>query len=64
MQNDSFLRWREVQSITGLSKTTVWRLQKKGQFPKNYRLGENSVGIRASELAEWMQSRPIAGGQS
>ena len=31
MQNE-FLRWPRVRQLTGLSRSTVWRLEKNGQF--------------------------------
>lgn len=54
---DRFLRDREVRKLTGLSRTTRWRLEAKGQFPKRRKLSENTVGWLASEVADWLESR-------
>lgn len=55
--NDRFIRESETSEITGLSKTTHWRLEKAGQFPKRYQLGPNSVGRKHSEVIAWMETR-------
>ena len=52
------LRTNEVSRITGLSRTTLWRLERKGAFPRRIRLGANSVGWRDDEVQEWIDLRP------
>ena len=37
---DRILRIPEVVEITGLSRTTIWRRVKSGDFPAPVRLGE------------------------
>lgn len=54
---DRILRSKEVQDMTGLSRTTIWRLEKKRKFPARVPLGENSVGWRFVEVNEWILSR-------
>ena len=43
MQNE-FLRWPRVRQLTGLSRSTVWRLEKNGQFPARRKLSANIIG--------------------
>ena len=62
MQNE-FLRWPRVRQFTGLSRSTVWRLEKNGQFPARRKLSANSVGWSLIELQAWMQSRNAAAAQ-
>ena len=62
MQNE-FLRWPRVRQLTGLSRSTVWRLEKNGQFPARRKLSANSVGWSLIELQAWMQSRNVAATQ-
>lgn len=57
MYDDSIIRQSEACNITGLSKTTIWRMEKKGDFPKRIQLGSNSVGWLKSEIFEWIDSR-------
>ena len=52
-----FLRESQVAALTGLSKSTRWRLEKLGTFPKKRRLSAKSVGWLASEVEEWVQTR-------
>lgn len=52
------LRTAAVIRLTGLSRTTLWRLERQGAFPSRVRLGVNSVGWREEEIARWINSRP------
>ena len=52
------LRIHELLQTTGLSRTTVWRLEQQGRFPLRIRLGQKSVGWREDEVLEWIASRP------
>ncbi|MCK2116545.1 AlpA family phage regulatory protein [Pseudomonas juntendi] len=40
--------------MVGLSRTTIYRLEQQGQFPKRVKLGSNSVAWRMSEVLSWM----------
>jgi len=53
------LIWREpkVEEETGLSKSTRWRLEKAGDFPKKIQLGPRAVGWRAEEIIQWCKDR-------
>ena len=52
------LRVRDVIGLTGLSRTTVWRLERAGQFPQRIRLSGNIVGWRDEEVLHWVETRP------
>lgn len=52
----SYLREPEVLKLTKLSKSTRWRLEHIGKFPKRRRLSANSVGWLASEIENWITS--------
>ena len=54
---DHILRAKEVQAMTGLSRTTLWRMENKGEFPRRVSLGTGSVGWRQSEVHAWQASR-------
>jgi predicted DNA-binding transcriptional regulator AlpA len=54
---DRILRSKEVQDMTGLSRTTLWRLERKGEFPARVTLGQNSIGWRFNEVNEWISNR-------
>ncbi|WP_205679380.1 MULTISPECIES: helix-turn-helix transcriptional regulator [Brevundimonas] len=55
--DDRILPWSQVKIISGLSRTTVWRLQKTGDFPPSVQVSRNRVGWWQSELLEWKRSR-------
>lgn len=57
---DRFVREDERAAITGLSRTTWWRMERYGKAPKRRILGENAVGWLLSELTDWVQSRKQA----
>ena len=59
---DRFLRRKEVEYLTGLSRTTIYRHMKKGLFTQSVRIGPNAVAWRESEIRAWMADRPRANG--
>ena len=56
-QSERILRSREVQEMTGLSRTTIWRLETRGDFPSRVALTPSSVGWRLREVEAWLESR-------
>jgi len=56
-QLERILRIKEVVDLTGLSRTTIWRKERAGEFPARVRLGENSVGWRVSEVNGWVKTK-------
>ena len=57
MTLNKFVRERECFEITGLSRTSRWRLEQEGKFPKRYKISANAIGWLASDLEEWIASR-------
>lgn len=51
---DRIVREPECLKMTGLSQTTIWRLEKLGNFPKRHKLTKYAVGWRESEIAQWI----------
>lgn len=58
--NDRILRRPEVQSRTGLSRSTIYAMLAEGAFPAPVRLGARAVGWPESEIAAWLESRKAA----
>ena len=56
---DRLLRQDEVMRMTGLSRTGIWELERRGEFPRRRRVGARNVAWLESELLEWMRSRPV-----
>src|SRR5882762_6130280 len=55
-----FLRVRQVMQVTGLSRMTIYRLERTGNFPQRRRLGMNSVAWLEGDVSQWVDSRPLA----
>ena len=53
------IRKRELFKMIPLSDVTIWRLEKKGLFPKRFTLGGRAVGWFADEIDEWLDSKAI-----
>jgi prophage regulatory protein len=52
-----FLRFAMVRDRTGLSRSTIWRLERRGAFPRHRRLSANAVGWLEREVNEWLRAR-------
>jgi len=52
-KNIKYLREAQVAALTGLSKSTRWRLEKLGAFPKRRQLSMKAVDWLASEIEDW-----------
>lgn len=61
---DRLLTRREVEEMTGLSRSTIYRLLRIGQFPPPVRIGSKTVRWRLSDIVRWMGSRPLAWGHN
>lgn len=51
------LRLPEVRARTGLSRSQIYRLQARGEFPKRVHLGARAVGYADDEIQQWIESR-------
>ncbi|MDE0120559.1 MAG: AlpA family phage regulatory protein [bacterium] len=52
-----------VMAVTGLSRTTLWRLRQTGDFPNPIHLGgsnSRAVGWLRGDIEAWTQTRPAA----
>jgi prophage regulatory protein len=52
-----FLRFPAVRERTGLSRSTIWRLERRGEFPRHRRISANAVAWVEQEIADWIQSK-------
>jgi prophage regulatory protein len=51
------LRFPIVRERTGLSRSTVWRLERRGEFPRHVQISANIVAWREDEVTAWIESR-------
>ncbi len=56
-------RLPEVEHLTSMSRSSIYRLEALGQFPSRVKLGERAVGWRRESVHEWLESRPHANAQ-
>ena len=56
--NYRIVRLKDVQRMTGLSRSTIYAQIAKGNFPKHICLiGARSVGWHESAVIQWIESR-------
>jgi prophage regulatory protein len=47
----------KVLELTSLSRTTRWRMERRGEFPKRVRLSPGRVGWPQAAIEAWIRSR-------
>jgi prophage regulatory protein len=62
MEQENYIRWPELRLMVRLSRSTIWRIERLGAFPKRRQLSANSIGWLRSEVSAWMASRPTPSG--
>jgi prophage regulatory protein len=53
----AFLRRKQVETRTGLSRSTIYQYIKDGFFPKPVPLGPRAVGWLESDVSDWIAAR-------
>jgi predicted DNA-binding transcriptional regulator AlpA len=54
---NEIIRPRDLPKLTGLSRTTIWRLEKNGEFVQKIRLTKHSIGSRRADIERWIEDR-------
>lgn len=54
------MRFQSIKEATGLSKSHLYALIRRGEFPAPVRLSERAVAWRESDVTAWLDSRPCA----
>jgi prophage regulatory protein len=54
----AILRLPEVMRLTGLGRSTIYRLLAVGQFPAPVQLSVRAVGWRRTDVDHWTAERP------
>ena len=57
MAKEKFLRLPEVRTRTGLSRSTIYALIGRDEFPRHVPLGMRCVGWLESEIDAWIATR-------
>lgn len=53
---DKLIRRPEVESRTGLSRSTLYEWMKRGDFPLPVKLGTRLVAWRESDVTAWLEA--------
>ena len=56
-KRDRLLRLPEVESVTGLKKSTIYLLMKRGEFPRCVQVTPRCVAWPESLCLDWIQDR-------
>ena len=48
------LRRPDVEAVTGLSRSTIYKWMDEGSFPKPVKLGPRAVGWREVDINDWL----------
>lgn len=56
--NSLLLRLPAVVKLTGLGRSTIYRLAAEGRFPCPVRIASRAVAWRRTDLDRWSASRP------
>ncbi len=55
-KQDVMIGIQEVSVLTGMSRTTIYRLRKKNRFPKPHEYSWNMLRWPRNEVLEWIES--------
>lgn len=58
-QSIVMLKRKQVETVTGLSRSSIYSKMETGTFPTPIKLSERSVGWLESEVQEWLQNRVV-----
>lgn len=57
---EQVIRYRELKRIVPLSRSTVWRKSRAGEFPMPIPLGSSAIGWLLSEVQAWIEAQAAA----
>ena len=58
--DERIIREPECKRRSGLSRSTRWRLERDGKFPRRRRISPGASGWLESEFATWLHARGLA----
>lgn len=57
MQHPRIIRRHGLRAMTNLSLATIYRLIKRGEFPRPIRLSDQAVGWDIQDVHAWIDAR-------
>ena len=52
-----YIRFKELKTLVPLGRTTIWRMEREGRFPRSRRIGKSAKAWLETEVLSWMQER-------
>ncbi|MBN2808627.1 MAG: AlpA family phage regulatory protein [Deltaproteobacteria bacterium] len=59
-KTEQILRPKDLTLMLGISRTSLWRLDRDDSFPKRVTLGARSIGWKLSEVESWLEQKQTA----
>ena len=57
---NKFIRRPEVEDLVQLSRSTIYLMIQRGEFPSPVKLGRRAVAWRVTDIESWIASRESA----
>lgn len=54
-----FLRRKQVEQITGLSRSSIYAMMAEGAFPRQKKIGRRAVAWRKDDIDDWVNTRQM-----
>ena len=59
-EKDRLLRIGEVLEVAAISKSVLYEMVARNEFPRAVRIGRRAVGWRQGDIKDWLDSLPPA----
>jgi prophage regulatory protein len=56
---ETLLRIQDVESALGMRRANIYKMIRRGDFPKQLSVGKRAVRWKASEVQAWIESRHV-----
>lgn len=60
LEDLAILRLAEVKRLTGLGRTSIYRMMADGLFPRSVAVGSRAVGWMVGDIRAWLQGKKVA----
>ena len=57
IKDKKIMRRPEVEAVTGNSRSSIYAMMARGDFPKPVKIGARSVGWVTSDIEAWLDQR-------
>jgi prophage regulatory protein len=61
LKKSLIIRYGDLAEELGISRSTIWRLRRKGGIPSPITLGDRAIGWERSVIENWLKSKRIEG---